>query len=117
MAKRSTAAAKKTEADKPVDELITVEFRGEKFTCPKSRAKWPTRAHQAFQRRNNADGIELLLGPEQWDRLNTVAPAMEDFWEFFGAFTAVANAGLVPDKSDKPDEDSDDSADDSTDEG
>lgn len=117
MAKRSAADAKKTEADKPADELITVEFRGEKFTCPWSRAKWPTRAHQAFQRRNNADGIEFLLGPEQWDRLNTVAPAMEDFWEFFGAFTAVANAGLVPDKSDKSGVDKSDTDDDSTDEG
>lgn len=114
MAKRSAAAAKKTEDDKPADELITVEFRGEKFTCPWSRAKWPTRAHQAFQRNNDVDGIELLLGPEQWDRLNTVAPAMEDFWEFFAAFTLLANAGLVPDKSG---DDKSDTDDDSTDEG
>lgn len=91
----TTRKAKATETS---DDEIVVEFRGLKFVCPKSRSKWPTRAHQAFQRRNNADGIEYLLGPQQWDALNQVAPAMEDFWEFFGAFTAVANAGLVPDK-------------------
>lgn len=85
MATRSRSAAKSN------PDVATVEFRGEKFTFPMSRAKWPTRAHQAFQRKNNADGIELLLGPAQWNRLNAIAPAMEDFWQFFGAFCAVAN--------------------------
>lgn len=98
---RTRGKAKATETS---DDEIVVEFRGLKFVCPKSRSKWPTRAHQAFQRRNNADGIEYLLGPQQWDALNQVAPTMGDFWEFFGAFTAVANAGLVPDKGDDEDD-------------
>lgn len=96
--------SKKTNPTPPAaDEQVVVKFRGQTFTCPKSRSQWPTRAHQAFQRRNNADGIELLLGPQQWERLNEVGPTMADFWEFFAEFTAVANAGLVPDKDDESD--------------
>lgn len=85
-------------ADKAPDpDMTVVKFRGQQFIFPTSRAKWPTRAHQAFQRKNNADGVELLLGPAQWDRLNSIAPAMEDFWEFFGTFLAAVNP---PDKGD-----------------
>lgn len=98
MATGTRSRAKSTNTA-PSVETSTVEFRGQKFTFPKSRADWPTRAHQAFQRKNNADGIELLLGPQQWNQLNNVAPTMADFWEFFGVFCAVANAGLAEDDS------------------
>lgn len=91
MATRSRTATQKTAGKAADPDMTTVEFRGQKFTFPTSRAKWPTRAHQAFQRKNNADGIELLLGPKQWDQLNTIAPSMEEFWQFFGTFLAAVN--------------------------
>ncbi|OCB56123.1 hypothetical protein A5722_14590 [Mycobacterium vulneris] len=111
MATRSRTAAQNPAAKANSDEA-TVEFRGQKFTFPLSRAKWPTRAHQAFQRKNNADGIEYLLGPAQWERLNTIAPSMEEFWEFFGTFLATVNkpAADKDDKADKDDEDGDGTA-------
>lgn len=89
-------------AAKPADpDVTTVEFRGEKFTFPTSRAEWPTRAHQAFQRSDNADGVELLLGPTQWNRLNAIAPKMRDFWEFFfGPFLAAARPKTDEDEAD-----------------
>lgn len=67
-----------------------IEFRGSKFSFPTSRAQWPTRAMQAFQKRMNADGVEMLLGPQQWDHFNIVAPTMGDFWEFFPIFAFAA---------------------------
>lgn len=60
-----------------------ITFRGRKFRVPASRADWPTKAMQAFQKRMHADGVELLLGVHQWDVLNQVAPKISDFWEFF----------------------------------
>lgn len=69
------------------DTVIT--FRGVKFRFPTSRAKWPTKAMQAFQKRLNADGIELMLGAQQWDLFNTIAPTIADFWEFFPIFAAA----------------------------
>lgn len=72
------------------DERNTITFRNVKFSFPASRAKWPTRAMQAFQQQAHADGIELLLGPQQWDLFNEVAPLMEDFWQFLPIFAEAA---------------------------
>lgn len=72
----------------PVRTVIT--FRDRKFWFPASRAKWPTRAMQAFQKRLNADGVEMLFGPQQWDMFNQVAPEIGDFWEFFPIFAEAA---------------------------
>lgn len=72
------------------DERTTITFRNVKFSFPASRAKWPTRAMQAFQHDSNADGLELLLGAEQWDLFNEVAPLMEDFYEFIPIFAEAA---------------------------
>jgi len=71
-------------------EVTVIEFRGQKFTIPADRGEWPTRAVQAFSRRLNVDAVELLFGPAQWDRLNRIAPTLEDFWEFFPVFALAA---------------------------
>lgn len=98
---RSTTAktAAKPDPKKPEIELTTVEFAGEKFTFPKLQAYWPTRAIQCFQRgsaTDRMDGIELLLGPEQWARFNEVAPLAGEFHAFyFGAFLPAANADVL----------------------
>ena len=97
---RSTTAKTAAKPDpKPEIELTTVEFAGEKFTFPKLQAYWPTRAIQCFQRggaTDRMDGIELLLGPEQWARFNEVAPLAGEFHAFyFGAFLPAANADVL----------------------
>jgi hypothetical protein len=69
----------------------TITFRGERFSFPTSQADWPTIALQRFQRQQNADGIELLLGSEQWRRFNEVAPVAREFWEFWGVFLGAVN--------------------------
>lgn len=95
--KATDPAKDDTEADPFADQIeikdgtVTIKFRDSTFHFPDSRAKWPTRAVQAFQRGKNMDGVELLLGPKQWDALNEVAPAVEDFWEF----TLVLQAASV----------------------
>jgi hypothetical protein len=72
----------------------TITFRGEKFSFPTSQSDWPTRALQRFQSKANADGIELLLGPAQWERFNEVAPIAREFWEFWGVFLGAVNSGV-----------------------
>lgn len=72
------------------DDITTITFHGATYSFPTSRAQWPTRAMQAFQKRMNADGVELLLGREQWDMFNERHPTMGEFWEFFPLFARAA---------------------------
>lgn len=80
------------EKDEPKDDpnIASIDFRGVRFTFPANRADWPTRAMQAFQKRQNADGVELLFGPAQWLVFNEMFPKLADFWEFFPQFAAAA---------------------------
>ena len=78
----------------------SITFCGTKFTFPTSQSKWPTRALQLFQRKENVDGIELLLGPAQWELFNTVAPLAEQFWQFWGIFLGVVNSTDDDDEDD-----------------
>ncbi|MCV7230664.1 hypothetical protein [Mycolicibacterium komossense] len=76
--------------------LTTITFRDNTFTFPTSRSEWPTRAMQIFQRGRAGtfpDGVELMIGTDQWDRFLDIAPKIGDFWEFFPIFTEAA--GLV----------------------
>lgn len=73
-----------------VDDQTVIEFRKTKFAFPTSRAMWPTKAFQAFQRQRHADGVELVLGPKQWELFNQIAPAIADFWEFLPLFAEAA---------------------------
>lgn len=110
---RSTAkSAAKSGPKKPEIELTTVEFRGQKFTFPKSQAYWPTRAIQSFERSHSTDGIELLFGPDQWERFNEVAPLSGEFYEFyFGTFLPAANANAAGTEDDTDESSTDNSAD------
>lgn len=71
-------------------EDTVIEFRKVKFRFPTSRADWPTKAFQAFQRQRHADGVELVLGPKQWARFNQIAPKISDFWEFLPLFAEAS---------------------------
>lgn len=94
MTVRKTAkSAQSTESatSKPAAlDVTTITFRGEEFTFPADRAQWPTLAMQQLQRKLNADAVETLFGPEQWARLNEVAPLLGEFYEFFKLFLKAA---------------------------
>lgn len=94
-----TAPAK--DGVKHTADTTTITFRGQSFSFPNSRDQWPTRSLQCFQRDDRWDAIEILFGPEQWYRLNQVAPLAADFAEFFGAFVAAATDADKP-ASDQP---------------
>ncbi|MCV7255692.1 hypothetical protein H7J86_26355 [Mycobacterium hackensackense] len=82
----------------------TIDFRGRKFSFPRARAKWPTRAMQIFQRgvmERYPDAVELMLGAEQWDEFLDVAPLIEDFWEFFTIFARAAGFERAPGAAEK----------------
>jgi hypothetical protein len=79
-----------TDLPVPADGLSEVEWRGEKFVFPTDQSEWPTRAMQAFSAQRFPDGVERLLGPQQWERLNELGPAMKDFWDFVTVFAAAA---------------------------
>lgn len=81
------------------DTVTTITFHGAKFTFPAKRGNWPTRAVQAFQRGHHTDGVEMLLGAQQWDRFNEVAPTLSEFWEFVPYFAEAAGF-LIVEKND-----------------
>ena len=85
MAKSSTAikAVDDTDTDEaPVEDLnaavVTLEWRGETFTLPKRRGRWPTRAAREFGRDNYVEAIVALIGEEGWARLEKVCPVVDD---------------------------------------
>lgn len=90
----ATAPEATPEVEKdPLEQFITrgeertvITFRDVQFHIPTDRGKWPTRAMQAFQKRFNADGVELVLGPQQWNLFNTLFPTLAEFREFFPIF-------------------------------
>lgn len=108
---KTTTPARKTtppkDGVKHTADTTTITFRGQSFSFPNSRAQWPTMALQRFQRDDRWDAIEILLGPEQWYRLNQVAPLSADFAEFFGIFAGAANAALTVNDDNAADEPAD----------
>jgi hypothetical protein len=91
MAKTSTAlkAAPETDDDTDIDEapdlnkaVVTLEWRGQTFTLPKRRGRWPTRAAREFGRDNYVEAIVALIGEEAWARLEEVCPVVDDVNEF-----------------------------------
>lgn len=101
MTEKKTKTTDGTASTPAGPDVTTITFRGESFVFPSSRGQWPTVAMQKFQQARWVDGVELLLGPAQWRRLNQVAPAVDDFWEFFPVFAKAAGVA-------KPDADADD---------
>jgi hypothetical protein len=96
---KTKAPQKPADTATPVDATVergptttTITFRGARFSFPTSQADWPTLALQRFQRKENVDGVELLLGAAQWERFNEVAPAAREFWEFWGVFLGAVNS-------------------------
>lgn len=76
------AAQREAEAEESSD-TITLEFHGEKFTIPADMDNdWPILARQAFGRAQNIDAVELLLGPEQWERYVGKFPRGRELNEF-----------------------------------
>lgn len=76
--------------DLPDDGVSTVEWRGETFTFPANQGDWPTKAMQSFSAQRHPDGVERLLGPQQWELLNELGPSVNDFWDFMVVFAAAA---------------------------
>lgn len=61
------------------DEMRTLEFRGEEFIVLADPDDWTTLCRQSFAHMRTIDGVELLLGPQQWSRLNAKFPKFRDF--------------------------------------
>jgi hypothetical protein len=79
------------------DDLVKIEFRGHVFTVPKNRDDWPTRAILEFGRARTIDdqvkGVEIILGPEQWDLLvDQIAAKAGHFDEFIVVFGNTVQA-------------------------
>ncbi|QEA10783.1 tail assembly chaperone [Mycobacterium phage Weirdo19] len=62
--------------------VVTLEWKGQTFTLPKRRGRWPTRAAREFGRENHLGAIVALLGEEAWARLEELCPVVDDINEF-----------------------------------
>lgn len=73
--KKAAAAARKAEAE---DGYITVEQCGLSLQIPIA-GKVPLAAYIAFDKGNELEGTELLLGPKQWAAFLAKNPTIADF--------------------------------------
>jgi hypothetical protein len=71
---KKKAAAREAEAD---DGFVTVEQCGVSLRIPVG-GKMPLKAYLAFRDGDETGGIELLLGPEQWEELLAKDPTLDD---------------------------------------
>lgn len=86
MAKTHTAPKDETDNSENAPDLnsqtVTLEFRGESFTVPKRRGRWPIEAILQFGRGQGLQAIRALLSDNDWDRLKKVCPTGDDFDTF-----------------------------------
>lgn len=80
---------------KPLPPNVEVEFRGETFTIPRRRGRWPTEALRAFQRGENIEAIAQLLGELQWRKMLRIAPNGDDIDVFSGVLMKVATEQVL----------------------
>jgi hypothetical protein len=62
--------------------VVTLEWKGETFTLPKRRGRWPVKAAREFGRENYVEAIVALLGEQAWARIETVCPVVDDINDF-----------------------------------
>lgn len=85
MAKQTTALKESAEDTvDPNSATVTLEFRGEHFTVPKRRGRWPLEAIMQFGRGQGLQAIRALLSDDDWTRLKRVCPTGDDFDQFLG---------------------------------
>ncbi|ORA24949.1 hypothetical protein BST13_33495 [Mycobacterium aquaticum] len=75
----AAAAAEREALNKAV---VTLEWKGQTFTLPKRRGRWPTKAAREFARGNHLEGIAVILGDEAYARLEELCPVVDDLNEF-----------------------------------
>lgn len=96
----------KTKPETEVDETtsdsdeVMIEFRGAEFVIPRNRDDWPTRAILEFSRARSVNdqirGLEIMLGPTQWNRLvDDVASTSGQFDEFVDLFSTTVNRECI----------------------
>lgn len=71
-------------------ESVTVEYEGQKFVVPLDQDDWPILAIQAMSRNMHIDGVQHLLGAQQWARFVTLFPTRRHF----NAFSVVLAEAL-----------------------
>ena len=82
--------AKKDKAAEPVDSTVVIDVAGVQFSFPRDQDDWPTGAILAAGdisqgRAEYKDVIRLLLGADQWARIEAVP--FRDYKEFLRLFS------------------------------
>lgn len=96
----------KPDTPDPGVDLVTLEFLGEKVTIPRLQDDWTLDASMALyqalgtnQSSAWVDFMQLLLGPEQWNRIVTAIEKQPKqtgaFKEFFLMFRTAINTECV----------------------
>lgn len=80
----------------PAVEMVTIEFRGEKFEIPKDRDDWDTEAFIAIARGDQYVALQIVLGQQQWVKLRTkFGTARRVAADFSKVFSEVAAAECI----------------------
>ncbi|MCG5431241.1 hypothetical protein LV457_02915 [Mycobacterium sp. MYCO198283] len=101
MAKSNTAVQAVPDAPTETPEdlnsaVVTLEWKGETFTLPKRRGRWPIRAAREFGRENYFEAIIALIGEDGYDRLEWVCPYVDDINDFADYAGRTINTECVP---------------------
>lgn len=100
MAKPNTAVQAVPDSDDEAPEdlnaaVVTLEWKGQTFTLPKRRGRWPTRAAREFARENYLEAIIALIGEEAYQRLEELCPVVDDMNEFADYAGATINRECI----------------------
>lgn len=100
MAKSNTAVQAVPDSDDEAPEdlnaaVVTLEWKGQTFTLPKRRGRWPTRAAREFARENYLEAIIALIGEEAYGRLEELCPVVDDMNEFADYAGATINRECI----------------------
>ena len=89
-------AAEAAEQEKLNKAVVTLEWKGQTFTLPKRRGRWPTRAVREFGRDRHLEGIAVLIGEEAYAQLEALCPLADDMNEFADYAGGMIKRECVP---------------------
>lgn len=74
-------------------ETTVIHWRGHEFTVPASPDDWPVDVLLIFEKGQNANGLQLILGPKQWGEFMKTKPLKRDVVDLFDTMGETLGVG------------------------
>lgn len=86
-----TKPAVQIEAER--DQTADVQWRGLTFTVPADPDDWTVETTLAFEDGHAANGVRLMIGPDQWKELMATKPRNRDLGDLFDTIAKTLGLG------------------------